>query len=84
MPVDLPRLEDLPLRAGTRVLVRVDFNVPMRDGVVDDDLRITTVLADHPVVARPRTRSSSRADTSAGPKAARSAVLDGTGRRAAR
>lgn len=40
----LPRLEDLPSARGTRVLVRADFNVPLRDGGVDDDLRITTVL----------------------------------------
>jgi phosphoglycerate kinase len=42
--VDLPRLDDLPLKRGHRVLVRVDLNVPMTDGVIDDDLRITTAL----------------------------------------
>jgi phosphoglycerate kinase len=42
--VDLPRLEDLPLEKGQRALVRVDLNVPLRDGVVEDDLRITTAL----------------------------------------
>jgi phosphoglycerate kinase len=44
MPADLPRLEDLPLRRGTRALVRVDCNVPMTDGHIDDDLRITSAL----------------------------------------
>jgi phosphoglycerate kinase len=44
MTDDLPRLEDLPLRRGTRVLVRVDCNVPMTDGHIDDDLRITSAL----------------------------------------
>jgi phosphoglycerate kinase len=42
--VDLPRLDDLPVARGARVLVRVDVNVPMRDGVIADDLRITTAL----------------------------------------
>jgi len=42
--VQLPRLEDLPLDRGARVLVRVDFNAPVRTGVVEDDLRIATAL----------------------------------------
>jgi phosphoglycerate kinase len=38
--VDLPLLEDLPDPAGRRVLVRADFNVPIVDGAIADDLRI--------------------------------------------
>ncbi len=45
MPEAIPRLEDLALPdKGARVLVRVDLNVPLRDGVVTDDLRITTAI----------------------------------------
>ncbi len=40
----IPRLEDLPLGRGQRVLVRVDLNVPLEGGVITDDLRITTAL----------------------------------------
>jgi phosphoglycerate kinase len=42
--MDIPVLEDLPLERGTRVLLRADFNVPLKDGVITDDLRITAAL----------------------------------------
>jgi phosphoglycerate kinase len=40
----VPQLEDLQLQRGTRVLLRADFNTPLRDGQIDDDLRITAAL----------------------------------------
>ena len=41
---DVPQLEDLPLKRGTRVLVRCDFNVPLDGDRITDDLRITAAL----------------------------------------
>jgi phosphoglycerate kinase len=40
----VPQLEDLEIERGTRVLLRADFNVPLHDGNIEDDLRITTAL----------------------------------------
>jgi phosphoglycerate kinase len=40
----VPTLEDLPPLAGKRVLLRADFNVPIRDGEITDDLRIRSAL----------------------------------------
>ena len=40
----IPQLEDLPDPSGKRVLLRADFNVPITNGVIDDDLRIRAAL----------------------------------------
>jgi phosphoglycerate kinase len=42
--VALPLLEDLPDPSGKKVLLRADFNVPITDGKIDDDLRITAAM----------------------------------------
>ncbi|HET7483672.1 MAG TPA: phosphoglycerate kinase [Actinomycetota bacterium] len=43
MAEPLPTIDDLEV-AGTRVFVRCDFNVPLKDGRITDDLRIRSAL----------------------------------------
>jgi len=42
--MSVPSLEDLGDVDGKRVLLRADFNVPIRDGMITDDLRIRSAL----------------------------------------
>lgn len=44
MKFGVPELEDLGDVAGKSVLLRADFNVPLSDGVIADDLRIRAAL----------------------------------------
>ena len=44
MKFGVPELEDLGDVSGKSVLVRADFNVPLHDGVISDDLRIRAAL----------------------------------------
>ncbi len=44
MKFGVPELEDLGDVAGKSVLVRADFNVPLSNGVITDDLRIRAAL----------------------------------------
>ena len=82
----LPHLEDLPDVSGKRVVVRCDFNVPMTNGVIDDDLRIRSAvptlqwLVEHRAVVtaashlgRPKGKADPKSDI--GPVRARLAEL---------
>ena len=42
--MDIPLLEDLGDLRGRKVLLRADFNVPIHDGVITDDLRVRAAL----------------------------------------
>ncbi|MDQ3681160.1 MAG: phosphoglycerate kinase [Actinomycetota bacterium] len=42
--MEIPQLEDLPDPSGKKVLLRADFNVPVSDGEVGDDMRIRATL----------------------------------------
>jgi phosphoglycerate kinase len=37
--MNVKNIQDIPVK-GQRVLVRVDFNVPVKDGVILDDTRL--------------------------------------------
>lgn len=44
MSTELPLLEDLPSIRGARVLLRCELNAPIADGVVVDDLRLSSAI----------------------------------------
>jgi phosphoglycerate kinase len=51
----VPQLADLALERGARVLLRADFNVPLQDGRIEDDLRIIAAL---PTIEHLRSRGA--------------------------
>ena len=65
----VPTLEDLPPLDGTRVLLRADFNVPIKDGAHHRRPPHPRRPAHHRVARSGRARRSRRAPTSAGPRA---------------
>ena len=52
-------IKDIDIK-GKRVFIRVDFNVPVKNGEIEDDTRIKGALADDQIRRRTRRESHSR------------------------